>query len=295
MDLHYKQEVTVGALVIAAIVLFISGTLWLRGKSIGGPGDLTQIEFGKVGNLKEGVPVLISGVNKGKVEQIRLIEPGRVLVFISLAKDVVPRIDASAKIVSISALGDAAIAFDPGSSPTHLPQKQVIRGSTEPAIADRIAALGDKADSVLLGAQELVSRRTADDLHTTMAAMQRMLNTISERLPAPTEEATRTMVAFRQLSERLDSTLANPGLNRGLTNLDSVTSNMTRMTAQLTHTTATLDTLLANLTRGQGTLGKLVSDTGLYNDLRGTLQSMKALLDEIKREPGRITVQLKVF
>jgi phospholipid/cholesterol/gamma-HCH transport system substrate-binding protein len=294
MDLHYKREVTVGALVLAAIILFVVGALWLGGKSIGGPGDLTPIEFTTVGNLKEGVPVLISGVNKGKVEQIRLIAPGNVRVLVSLTDDVVPRADASARIVSISALGETAIAFDPGQSSQGL-GNGTIRGTTEMALTDRVASLGDKADSVLLGAQQLVSQRTADDLHATMVAMQRMLNTVADRIPASTTEATRTMAAFRDLSARLDSTLASPGLNRGLANLDSVTAGLAAMTTQMTRTGATLDTLLAAINQGQGTLGKFASDTGLYNDMRGTLQSLKALIDDIKRDPGRITVQLKVF
>lgn len=294
MDLHYKREVTVGALVLAAIVLFVVGALWLGGKSVGGPGDMTTIEFTSVGNLKEGVPVLISGVNKGKVEQIRLIAPGNVRVMVSLADDVVAKSDATARIVSISALGETAIAFDPGRS-SQLLGNGTIRGSTEMALTDRVAALGDKADSVLLGAQQLVSQRTADDLHATMVAMQRMLNTVADRIPASTTEATRTMAAFRTLSARLDSTLANPGLNRGLANLDTVTTSLAAMTMQLGRTSATLDTLLASINRGEGTLGKFASDSGLYVDMRGTLQSLKALIDDIKRDPGRITVQLKVF
>ncbi len=39
MDLSYKQEVTVGSLVILAIVLFIVGTTWLSGRSIGADSD----------------------------------------------------------------------------------------------------------------------------------------------------------------------------------------------------------------------------------------------------------------
>jgi phospholipid/cholesterol/gamma-HCH transport system substrate-binding protein len=294
MDLHYKREVTVGALVLAAIVLFVVGALWLGGKSLGGGDDLTTIEFAQVGNLKEGSPVLISGVNKGKVEQIRLIEPGKVRVMIGLAEDVVPRSDATARIMSISALGEVAIAFDPGRSSEPLGRGPIL-GTTEMALTDRVAALGDRADSVMLGAQQLVSQRTADDLHATMIAMQRMLNTVADRIPASTTEATRTMAAFRDLSTRLDSTLASPGLTRGLANLDTVTSSLAAMTTQLSRTGATLDTLLAAINRGEGTLGKFASDTGLYADMRGTLQSLKALIDDIKREPGRITVQLKVF
>lgn len=295
MDLNYKQQATVGALVIIATLLFIAGALWLGGKSLGRGGDLTRIEFDQVGLLKEGHPVLISGVNRGKVAQIRLLEPGRVMVLVSLAKEVEPKSDASARIISLTALGETAIAFQPGTSASHLAEGAVIRGTTEASLTERVAAMGDRADSVLLGAQELVSKRTADDLHATMVAMQRVLNTLADRLPAPTQEATRAMMAVRQLSERLDSTLANPGFNRGLSNMDSVTANLAAVGAQLSRTTASLDTFLANINRGQGTLGKLASDSGLYNDLRATMQSMKAFLDEIKRDPGKITVQFKVF
>jgi phospholipid/cholesterol/gamma-HCH transport system substrate-binding protein len=295
MDLHYKQEITVGALVLSAIALFVVGALWLGGKSIGNSGNQYVIEFTEVAGLKEGVPVVISGVNKGKVDLIRLVQPGKVLVTVSLDPNVQPRIDAQASIVPLNPLGDVAVSFSPGSSPEKLPEDVPVRGLVQPGLIERLGSLGDRADSVLLGAQQLVSQRTADDLHATMVAMQRMLNTLSERIPASTTEATRTMASFRELSARLDSTLANPGLSRGLASLDSVTQNLNTMTAQFTRTGATLDTLLAAMNRGEGTLGKFTSDSGLYVDMRGTLQSLKALIDQIQKDPGRITVQLKVF
>ena len=53
MDLGYKQEVTVGGLVILAILLFIVGTTWLSGRSIGGdPEDYWKVQFRQAGNLK---------------------------------------------------------------------------------------------------------------------------------------------------------------------------------------------------------------------------------------------------
>ena len=60
-----------------------------------------------------------------------------------------PQSDASARIVSISALGEVAIAFDPGRAASRWDGD--LPGTTEMALTDRVAALGDKADSVLLG------------------------------------------------------------------------------------------------------------------------------------------------
>lgn len=295
MDLHYKREVTVGSLVLLAIAVFVAGTLWLSGRSIGHRGDFVTIEFGSAGNLKQGVPVRVSGVTVGKVQRIALIEPGKVHVDITLPRNVVPKADATARIVSISTLGDAAVAFDPGVSSQPLPPGQVVPGTTEAGLTDRVAQLGDRADSVLLGIQAIASPQTATDLRETLKSMQRLMNTMSTSLPAPTEEATRTMAAMRQLTMRLDSTFASERFRQTVSNFDSLTRSTAAMTSQLTTTTARLDTLLAMIAHGEGTLGKMATDTGLYTDLRGTLQSMKELLDGIKRDPGRLTVQIKVF
>ena len=44
-----------------------------------------------------------------------------------------------------------------------------------------------------------------------------------------------------------------------------------------------------------GTLGKFATDSGLYNDLRATTQSMKNLLDELQKHPGKVPVTVKIF
>lgn len=294
MELRYRQEVTVGTLVIIAVALFIAGSIWLSGRTLG-HGEYTHIKFGQVGNLKVGVPVLIAGVHVGKVERIELTAHDSVLVSVSLAESVHPRIDASATIIAISALGDAAISFKPGEAAQPLPRDGVIQGTMQPGLADMAVTLGARADSVLMAAQRILSQQTAKDLQGTLNAMQRMMNMLSQRLPASTEEATRTMASLRSLSDHLDSLIGMPGFAHGLSNLDSVTANLGTLTGQLTHTSASLDTLLAAINHGEGTLGKLASDSGLYNDLRHTLQSVRALTDTIARNPGKVTVQLKVF
>ena len=91
MDLSYKQEVTVGSLVILAIVLFVVGTSWLSGKSIAADEDeFWKIQFKTAGNLKASSVVKISGVPVGKVERIRLEDVGKVLVMVTLPDRIVP-------------------------------------------------------------------------------------------------------------------------------------------------------------------------------------------------------------
>ncbi len=303
MELSYKREVAVGTLVIAAIALFILGTTWLSGRSVAADsGKFWKMQFGEAGNLKVSSAVRISGVSVGKVQKIQLVDVGKVLVLVSLPDKITPRIDATAEIVAVGFVGDAAIEFDPGRAPQPLRHDQLILGTQAPALTDRAKKLGDRADSVLLGAQAIVNQKTADQLHATLEALQgtlkatqRTMELLSNTRTGPTAELTQTMASFRSLSARLDSTLAHPALSRTLGRADTLTGNLATMTAQLTRTTARLDTVLAGVAAGRGTLGKFATDSGFYTDIRELTQSMKRLLDELQKHPGKVPVTVKLF
>lgn len=296
MDLSYKREATVGTLVILAIVLFFVGTTWLSGRSVGGRNkDYWKIQFREASNLKPSSPVRISGVPVGKVEHIELAEVGKVLVSISLPDRINPRVDATAKIVSVGFVGDAAVEFDPGNGPQPLRKDQIIIGARDLGFMDRAQELGDRADSILLGAQAIVNEQTAKQLRSTLTALEgtlrateRTMQIYSDSSRGPTAELTKTLATFRQLSTRLDSTLI-------ALRTDTISANLAAMAQQLTVTTARLDTVLAGVNRGQGTIGKLATDSGLYYDIRDLSHSMKELLDELKKNPGKVGVTVKLF
>ena len=300
MDLRVR-EVTVGSIVIVAILVFIFGTMWLSGRRVAS-GNRVRMLFANVSGLKRASPVRVSGVNVGKVESIEFQDVGKVLVVASLPPKIHPRIDASAQIVSVTLVGDYAVDFDPGRSPQPLPSGRVILGTQEVGLSDRAALLADRADSVLLGAQMIVNQRTADQLQATLTALEGTLKAtkhtmevLSDSRSGPTAELTRTMAAFRSLSTRLDSTLANPGLVRTLNRSDTLTGNLAAMSAQFAQTGARLDSVLAGVNSGRGTLGKFATDTGFYTDVRELTASMKRLLDELEKHPGKVPVTVKIF
>lgn len=303
MDLSYKKEITVGTLVILSVVLFIVGSSWLKGSSIGADEDeFWKIQFKSSGNLKVSSVVRISGVPVGKVEKIQLADVGKVIVSITLPDNIVPKVDATAKIVAVGFVGDAAIEFDPGDAPQTLSRNRVIIGTQEGGLSDLAQNLGDKADSVLLGAQQIVNKRTADELYATLTALQGTLKAAERTMgvygdpdKGPTAQLTRTMASLEQLTTRLDSTLANPALSRTLNRADTLTGNLATMTSQFTSTGARLDSLLLGMNQGRGTLGKFATDSGLYQDIRKLTQSMQELLDELKKHPGKIPVTVKLF
>jgi phospholipid/cholesterol/gamma-HCH transport system substrate-binding protein len=300
MDLRIR-EVTVGSIVIVAILVFIFGTMWLSGRRVSS-GNTVKMLFANVSGLKRASPVRVSGVNVGKVESIEFQDVGKVLVVASLPPKIRPRIDATGQIVSVTLVGDYAVDFDPGQNPQTLPPGHVILGTQEVGLSDRAAVLADRADSVLLGAQMIVNQRTADQLQATLAALQGTLKATQHTMEVlgdsrrgPTAELTRTMASFRSLSERLDSTLANPALARTISRSDTLTANLAAMSAQFTRTGARLDSVLAGVNSGRGTIGKFATDSGFYTDIRELSRSMKRLLDELQKHPGKVPVTVKIL
>lgn len=296
MDLHYQKEVTVGTMVLLGVGLFWAGTLWLKGATFRSPARTEQVRFSDIGTLQPDNEVRVSGYAVGKVQGIKFIAPGQLLVTITLPPDLELKNDATAEIVSSVFSSGAILALKPGSpGAAELPKGQDIRGVNGNDLFAKGALLADRADSVLIGVQAIANQKTADQLQKTLQSLQSVLATMNQQIPGTTAEAQKTLIALRKLSERLDSTIAAIPVGNAIERADTLARNLSTMSIQLTSTGARLDTLLQKINSGNGTLGKFVSDSGFYVDARATSQSLKALLDELTKHPGKIQVQVKLF
>src|SRR5207245_10381430 len=96
MDLTYKQEVGVGAIVLVGVAVFLVGMFWLTGQSLRTGGLSVDVMFESVAGLKQGDPVLVSGVKKCRVARVALQRVKSVRVTIESSQAVRPHIDARA-------------------------------------------------------------------------------------------------------------------------------------------------------------------------------------------------------
>ena len=303
MDSRFGREVVVGSIVLAAAAVFGLGMLWLNGKSIN-PGDNEVIvQFADAGQLKPASQVRVSGVPSGKVEDITLIEPGKVHVSITLNnRAIVPKIDAKAVIMSVGLAGDVVLMLYPGESPTPLPKGQVIMGFSPPGLMEIAGGLSDRADSVLINAQTITGpqmqerlTKTLEEATKTLQVSQRLLITLNDPKNGPTHELALTMQAMRATLARLDSTLSAPAIVRARDKADSLAGNLNEMSKQFTATGARLDSVLMLVQSGKGTLGKFANDSALYGNMVRLTASLDSLVNDIKQHPGKIGVTVKMF
>jgi len=296
MDLTYKQEVGVGAFVLVGVAVFLVGLFYLTGRSLRAGGISQDVMFESVAGLKQGDPVLVSGVKKGRVARVALERVKSVRVTLELSKDVAPHIDASAAVAAMDLFGAKFIDYNPGARDEMLAIGRSITGTSTPDIAGVAQGVANRANELMENAANIVSDRLGEDIHNTLLVTQRAMSALSDLPEGPfIKQTTRTLQATERVMQRVDSML---GSGTGA-NVDSISRNLARLTEHLGHTTAALDTLLTRMNRGEGTLGRIASDTMMYHDLHELSVSLTKLLTDLQEHPDKYMkpglIRVKLF
>jgi len=294
MELHYQREASVGLLVLLAIVTLVFGLMWLKGKSLGGDAPV-MAQFESVAGLKVGDPVLLAGVRIGRVRALELRGLGDVRASLDVEHRWQPRVDARAAIVAVGLVGDHAIDYWPGTSDEPLPAGGAVPGVTSGGFAELAERLGARADTFMSGAQSLLSPGLADDVGATLASARRAMNTISALGSGPAVgQALAALAELERLAARLDTTLANPGFVGGMRNFEGLTVQLDSSLVALATVSHELRSLLERLRSGEGTLGRLATDTLLYTEMTRVSTALANVLEDLQKQPGKY-VKISIF
>lgn len=286
MDLHYRQELQVGFFVIAALALLVFGLVWLSGRSLAG--SSFDVRFSNIQGVTKGDPVQISGVQVGRVANVRLRGVGEVILSLEVDPSVQPKSDASASVRSLDFLGAKFIEYHPGVSDTPLATGAVVTGTEQEDLAGMATDLASSADALLNSSRGFFSEEMSDQIRHTMEAAERGLNVVARVGDGPMiSDATQAITTLKSAVSRLDSLLANPAIGESVSQLDEITEGMREMTEGLGLVATSLASLLAKVDTSDGTIGLLLNERTLHDDLHDLLQSMRALLDDIRENPGR--------
>ena len=290
-----RDEVLVGLVVTAAVVVTILGSLWLArgGLSKGYP---LYAKFPWGAGLKQGQPVLLVGVTVGYMDNVDLHQDGTLVSTLRIQKHYQVPLTSKATVIPNGIFGDMAVALTPSKPDprSFKPGDTVPIGPSTPGIAELTA----KADSVMNSVNaittalehEMVGTGGVRDLRNTIGATNRLVNDFSAIANEQSRQLTATMASVRRATTaidpaKVDSTLAN---------FRTTSANLAELSGQVKETSRKLDAVLAKVDSGPGSAARLINDPGAYNDVRGLLQRMDSLLADIKKNPKRY-INVKIF
>lgn len=284
-----RNEVLVGLLLTAALIIGVGGTIWLvRGGFRSGYSLYSVFRWGD--NLKVGQPVRLAGVQVGYVGDVDLVPNGTLLVTMKVDNGTrVPR-NARAVVEAVGLFGDAQVSLAATPDARSYAANDTVPVGTPAAGIAQLTAKGDTVATQAVALTtalraELVDSGGLRDVRRTLAQTNALVAQLGLIAAQQSRELSRTQASLRRAlsgidSSKIDSTLAN---------VRSASANATGLTDSLKVTVSRLNTTLAGIQRGEGTAGKLLRDTLFYSDVRRLVGRIDTLTLDFQRNPGRYT------
>ena len=295
-----RDEVSVGILITVAVIVLILGTLWLaRGGLKSGYPLYTRFAWGQ--NLKQGQPVLLAGVSVGYVGDVTLRRDGYLDVMLRIDDQYTIPKGSTAIVKPVGIFGDVAVALMP---PIPVPATSYASGDTVPPgpaaadigqIMNRVDTIGQSISVLTHALQEqVIQAGTLKELHRTMMSAADLSAQLQKVVAQQNQNLTQTMASFRDAAAHMSSAVDSAQFAATMANLRQTSENAARLSANLDSTNTQIRGLLTMAQNGNGTVGKLLSDSLLYSDLRHSVQRLDSLIADIKANPRKY-INLKIF
>ena len=290
-----RDEVAVGILVTVAAIVLVVGSIWLARGGLSS-GYALHVTFPWGQNLKQGQPVMLAGVTIGVVTDVDLNPSGVLDVDMSIRDEYAVPITSVAEVYPVGIFGDVAVAlmpqgpsavsFEPGDT---VPSRPATGGlNALQARADTITATLDRITRAF--ESDFIQAGALRDMRTTIATANRLMAQMQGVVVEQNRNLSATLASFRGVANAVDSAEIASTVTQLRTTAASADSLMLRLSSNTTQ----LQGILARLERGEGTAGKLLSDTLLYQDARNVLARMDSLLTDIKANPRKY-INLSIF
>jgi phospholipid/cholesterol/gamma-HCH transport system substrate-binding protein len=270
-------ELRVGLVVLAACVVLVLGLIWVKGIRFDQTRYQYSVIFPNVGALEVGDAVSVSGVPKGKVEKIELFQ-GDVLVTLNLTRDVVLKRDARFTVMNVGLMGERFVAAQTGHSDTLLDLSQPIHGYYDTGIPEVMGRMGEMIEMIRRVAQSL------DQVVGTKSSRESLLKAIDNL-----REVTQKTNDLSYTSSELKSMVADnkDKLGNAVDNFSSASEKLNQITTSLDSLSTSLKNVTFKLESGEGTLGQLLNDTTLYQQIKNTTQNVDSLISDIRKHPRK--------
>jgi phospholipid/cholesterol/gamma-HCH transport system substrate-binding protein len=304
-----SNETKVGALTAVAITVLILGFNFLKGKDLTTSSTTLYTEFPNVKGLVVSNPVMINGLQVGKVTALKEKDKNLsgIIVTLSITKNInIPANSIAA--MSSELLGGTAVDIHLGQGQNLASSGDTLRSERTLGLVDRFQDKLDPAianiNKTVTSLDELIQKfntildpNTRNNLQSIIAnlaastkSLERHLDPQSGRLARTLDNVENITASFARNSGKIDSTFSNFEKASGkLANADlegaikSLKNNMDK-----------LEQVISKMQTKEGTLGALLNDRQLYDEIRKTNRSLNTLLDDFRVNPKRY-VNISVF
>lgn len=310
-----SNETKVGSLTAISIVLLILGFNFLKGRNLTVKTMHFYAVFENIEGLTSSNAVIINGKQVGTVYSTDGGEDMRKITVALTLNQSIKIPDNSIAVITPSVLGITSIEIKLGNSKVYKKEGDTLASiATKGMLADafqkvdpvliEVSNMIRSLDSVLVTVNSVFDINTKNNIKSVMAnlnnttaslaissaSLQSILNTQSGALAKTLNNVSEITGTLKNSDKKIDQTL---------TNLETTTSKLSKLELEKTLTTinvtiSELKNTIEKVNSDKGSIGLLINDPKLYNNLSATSNKLNLLLDDVRVHPKRY-INVSVF
>jgi phospholipid/cholesterol/gamma-HCH transport system substrate-binding protein len=295
--LKTSKEIKTAVLVLSGILLFIFIFNYLKGENILSSSRKITAIYSNVEGLAISSAVTINGHKVGKVQDISFTgdESGMLEVLMLIDNDFNFSKNSIAELYESGLIGGKAISIIPAfDGSANIVSGDVLKSKIKPGLTElvnqRLTPLQEKIESVMVSADLLLNnvnsifdektkseiKGSISQLEQTISSFEKTSNSLQNLLETNKNAINNSIANFSDISD--DLSIVTDKLSK---------SDFEQTINELKFSLNNFNSLLSDLDRGEGSLGKLFNDEGLYNNLEASLGQLESLLEDMKLNPKR--------
>ncbi len=311
-----SNETKVGALTAIAITLLILSFNFLKGKTLLKTGNYIYAKYTDTKGIKISNPVFVKGFQVGAVADIENADPNLQSIIVSIKLTDAYNIPVnSVAVINENPLGTPSIEIKLGDNKAFLQQGDTLLTAESKGILsgvmDKLGPVTQQLektiatlDTVLKNLNTVFDPQTKNNLQSVIANVNKTTESLvvssaslQQMLNQQTGSIAQSMNNVNKFTKNLSEN--NERINQSINNVTKATENFSKAdfvgsVDQLKTAIGNLNALVAKINSDEGSLGKLINDKALYNNLNNTIRSANILVDDLRIHPKRY-VNISVF
>ena len=306
-----SKEAKAGILVIITLGVFVWGFNMLKGRNIFSSDRFFYAVYENIDGLVRSSPVYVKGFKVGIVRSISFYEGdnSKVVVMFSITNDDLTIPDSTiAKITSSDFLGTKSIELQIRNGKKFLSDGDTLLSAIDPGLKDQVSkqvepikkkaeALLASIDSVMTIVQAILDKDARNSLTASFESVKRALATFEKtalKIDGLVESEAGKLSSILSKIESITSTIAknNEKLSSALGNINTMSDSLAKSNLKSTINNTNLalanaNIILEKINKGEGTIGMMLNDKKLYNQLDSTNAQLNSLLKDMEENPWR--------
>jgi len=310
-----SKEIKVALFVIIVSAIFIFGLNFLKGKGFFDDNSRYFAIFEQVGGMYKSDPIVVNGYQIGKMGELTLISEGpnrgKILAEMIVSNDVKIPENTVAILFSADLLGEmnVKLIFNEESTTYHEDGDTIstdIEGTLFEELGGELTPLTDKLSITMDNVNELFDfeNENKQTLNYTLQSINEVLDTYNEtgrilnqRLDGQLETLDALLSNVQSLTATLKGNEEN--INEIMTNFKELSASLNKLELEQTlsnvnGTVSSLETTISKMNNPDNTLGALLNEREMYDNLEKSTESLNVLLNDVRINPKRY-ININVF